>query len=128
MDLRLIHIYVRVSVGFIFMSIHVTIGKVFLQWHNMLFTLLQPLLCIFRTFTIETMDLMASASGEENAPIPPPPVRPPERHRFKSVVTCEEWYGKHSGHSVRSPRANDGDTARPRVSIHVLQPNYISIT
>jgi hypothetical protein len=100
------------------MSIHVAVGKVFfLQWHNMLFTMLQPLLCDFRTFTIEAMNLTVGASDEENAPIPPPPVRPPERRGFMRVVTHEERYGKHSGHSVRSPRVNDGDTARPRVAV-----------
>jgi hypothetical protein len=61
---------------------------------------------------------MTGAFGEEKY-ASPPPIRPPERHGFKRVVTRKEWYGTHS-HSERSPWANDGDTAPVHVSIHVL--------
>jgi hypothetical protein len=86
----------------------------------MVYTLLQPQLCIFRTFILETTDNKTGASGVHDASVLQPPVKPPERRRFKLVVTREERYGKHSGHSARSPGVNDGDIARPRVSIHAL--------
>jgi hypothetical protein len=63
------------------------------------------------------MDPTAGASSEENAHVPPPPVRP-QRGGFKHIVTREEWYGTYSGHSERSPQVNDGDTARAHVGIH----------
>jgi hypothetical protein len=63
---------------------------------------------------------MTGASGLEDASVNQPPLRPPERCGFKCVVTHEERYDKHSGQPVRSPGVNDGDTDRPRVSIHAL--------
>jgi hypothetical protein len=74
----------------------------------------------FRKFNLETMDNTTGGSGLEDASMNQPPIRPPERHGFKRVVTREERYGKHCGHPARSQEVNDGHTDHPCVSIQSL--------
>jgi hypothetical protein len=87
--------------------------------HNVVYIVTTRIM-LFRTFNLETMDNITGGSGLEDASMNQPPISPPERHGLKRVVTREEWYGKHSGHPTRSLGVNDGDTDRPRVSIHFL--------
>jgi hypothetical protein len=87
--------------------------------HNVVYIVTTTIMHL-RTFNLETMDITTGGSGLEDVSVKQPPIRPPERHGLKRVVTREEQYGKHSGHPASSRGVNDGDTDRPCVSIHSL--------
>jgi hypothetical protein len=76
--------------------------------HNVVYTVTTTIMH-FKSFILGTMDSTTGGFGLEDVSVNQPPTRPPKRRGFKHVVTCEERYGKHSGHPASSQGVNDGD-------------------